>query len=84
MTISDREKVERSDVSMPFESRTAVPFLSVYLGSTKPAWNKIRCREISKFDWNNFFRQIGLTIDRTLKFFTVEIFENFPKNFLLS
>lgn len=27
MTISDREKVERSDVSMPFESRTAVPFL---------------------------------------------------------
>lgn len=57
---------------------------SVYLDSTKPAWNKIRCREISKFDWNNFFRQIGLTIDRTLKFFTVEIFENFPKNCLLS
>lgn len=84
MTISDREKVERSDASTPFESRTAVPFVRLR------GFN--RRRIILKFVVEKFLNSIRIiffscqilrfnaTIDRALKYFTL----NLNKNFLSS
>lgn len=82
MTISDREKVERRDASTPFESRTAVPFVRLRGFNRRRITLKFEkfLNSIRIIFFSCQILRFNATIDRALKYFTL----NLNKNFLSS